>query len=293
MTLTADQNDVRSQRPMDVPAFDSWTDPEGGTVAFFYRLTDGYLLRFPDRVDFEIDAETLAVRSFPASEDMVDVAEALLHNAIAPLVGNHSGRLHLHGSAVVIGGRGYAFLGLSRRGKTTLAAAFARAGYPFLTEDVVKLERRVGESGLAEYIVHPARPVLRLYVDSASHVLQSELDWGEDDGKTEIAADHALPHADSPVPLGGIILLGPGENDDMSFARIAAPDALPAILQQAFILDVEDKPRLRGHFQRLGDLAMDTDCYALDFPRVFEALPFVIDLVVGAIGNGGTRDGNG
>lgn len=292
MIAGTDEGHVREQLPVDATPFDTWRDPDGGTVAEFYRTPRGYLLRFPERADFEIDARTFDVRTFPASEDMFETADALLHNAVSPLLGNHAGGLHLHGSAVVIDGRGFAFLGLSRRGKTTLAAAFAHAGHPFLTEDVVRLEKRVGHDG-TDYLVHPSRPVLRLFADSASHLLDSSLADDDEGGKQSFDAHDRLPFADSPVPLSGLMLLGAGEHADIALQAITAQEALPEIMQQAFILDVDDKPRLRGHFQRLGDVALAVPCYMLDFPRDFEALPAVIERVVSAARHSGTENATG
>ena len=50
------------------------------------------------------------------------------------------GILPLHGSAVVIDGWAYAFVGHSGAGKSTLSAALASRGYPLLTDDVVALD---------------------------------------------------------------------------------------------------------------------------------------------------------
>lgn len=55
------------------------------------------------------------------------------------------GILPLHGSAVVIDGWAYAFVGHSGAGKSTLSAALASRGYPLLTDDVVALTWDAGE----------------------------------------------------------------------------------------------------------------------------------------------------
>lgn len=47
------------------------------------------------------------------------------------------GILPLHGSAVVVNGKAYAFCGESGAGKSTLAAVFTQRGYRILTDDVI------------------------------------------------------------------------------------------------------------------------------------------------------------
>jgi hypothetical protein len=46
-------------------------------------------------------------------------------------------------------------------------------------------------------------------------------------------------------------------------------------MPHAFILDVTDKGRLKGHFGRMADLSQDIPCYALDFTRDYAELPRV------------------
>jgi hypothetical protein len=47
--------------------------------------------------------------------------------------------LPLHGSAVAINGKAYAFIGDRGAGKSTLAAAFLEKGYPLLTDDIIAI----------------------------------------------------------------------------------------------------------------------------------------------------------
>ncbi|WFR62136.1 hypothetical protein P9222_28415 [Paenibacillus amylolyticus] len=64
------------------------------------------------------------------------------------------GILPLHGSAVVIDGWAYAFVGYSGAGKSTLSAALASRGYPLLTDDVVALTWDAGEEPSYHLDIH-------------------------------------------------------------------------------------------------------------------------------------------
>lgn len=275
MVIATSKVAIRPQSPPDCSPFDHWTSPDGTTVAEFYRLGGHYLVRFPDRVDFEIDLSSLDVRCFAVDPDFIEVAIALWHNAIEPMLGNYRGQLHLHGSAVVIEGRGVAFVGLSRRGKSTLAAAFAQAGHPFLTEDVIAIRQTVhGTASIA-----PARAALRLFADSERQLFGDDRRSELDEEKLEIDASSLLPRAESEAPLAAIYVLGPGESEDIAIAPVTAQAALAELLQHSFILDVENKEKLKAHFKRCSDLALQTNCYRLDYPRYYELLPAVIESV--------------
>jgi hypothetical protein len=69
----------------------------------------------------------------------------------------------LHASAAVIGGNAVAFVGPAGAGKSTIAAALARQGYPILGDDVAALEE-ISE----EFCLRPAYPHVRLWPDSGS-----------------------------------------------------------------------------------------------------------------------------
>ena len=67
----------------------------------------------------------------------------------------------LHASAVAIGGSVIAFVGAEGAGKSTTAAAFARAGYAAVSDDVVALVERKGD-----FFVSPSYPHLCLWPES-------------------------------------------------------------------------------------------------------------------------------
>lgn len=264
---------VRLQPDMVDPPYDTWRNPNGGIAAEFYRMPFGYLVRFPDEADFEIDARDLQVLCRPAPREK-DTSDKLFHNSLVPLLANYCGGLNLHASAVAVEGRAVAFLGASRRGKTTLAGAFAKAGYPFLTEDVLDLEPVEGH-----YIVRPSRPELRLLGDSAAFLLGDAAPPPEEDDKRSLKSGDALPYRREPAHLGALFVLGPGTAPAPAVERLSPAQALAELIQHAFVLDVEDRARLRAHFSRIGTLTERVSCYRLDYPRRYEQLGVVIETV--------------
>lgn len=265
------QGEPRAQDDLATTPYDRWVSPDGDVVAEFHRLSTGFLLRFPDRADFAIAEDGAAVTCFPVPETDPAAIATLFANSVAPVIGNHRGGLNLHGSAVVVGDLALAFMGLSRRGKTTLAGAFAKAGFPFLTEDVLALVARD-----AVYLVAPQPPVLRVFGDSAAYLLGEAQMAHPDREKRELPGGERLPIAAAPVPLGAICVLGPGTAEAVQLTPLGEAAALAEVLQHSFLLDVEDKARLHDHFARVAALVGNVPCYRLDYPRRFDQLTGVV-----------------
>lgn len=276
--ITLQPNPARVQPPLASTPYDRWVTPEGEIKAEFHRCSDGFLVRFPGEADFVIDSACRRAAGWPAPETAPDHFESLFQHGVVPLVGNHSGGLFMHGSAVAVAGRAIAFLGLSRGGKTTLAGAFAKAGFPFLTEDVIELTR----SGDA-YLLHPKHARLRLFVDSAAYLLGREIAHADDDDKHSVAGGEGLPFSDRPAPLARLYLLGRDHAAPLAITRLEGTAALAELLPHSFVLDVEDKPRLRGHFGRIGALSESVGCCTLDYTRQYGELPAVIDAILSDI----------
>lgn len=279
------QETPREQTALTDEPYDRWVSPGGVCMAAFYREDAGFLIRFPGQADFSLRPNEggYEITGWPVFECDAQTLTNLYHNAIEPILGNHQGGLYLHGSAVAVPAEKtdadnegvIAFLGLSRGGKTTLAGSFARSGFPFLTEDVIDL--RLDEGA---YMLQPKRSKLRLFADSARFLLGDDTNFDNDDLKQDVEAGDALPFAKGQKPLRQIYLLGTDHSAPLSIRRLSDQEALSALMPHAFILDVTDKARLRGHFGRMADLSQDIACYALDFTRDYAELPRVRDAVL-------------
>lgn len=267
---------ARVQPALSTQPYDRWVTAEGEVKAEFHRLPDGILLRFPEEADFAIDLERGCAAGWPAPDTRPEHFDSLFRHGVVPMVGNHLGGLFLHGSAVAINGRAVAFLGLPRSGKTTLAGAMAKAGYPFLTEDVIDLER----AGDGSYILQPKASLLRLFGDSAAFLLDRSFDHADADDKLSLAAGDAIPFSDTPCQLDRIYLLGRDKTAALSIQPLGGHTALAQLLPHAFVLDVEDKPRLKGHFGRIAELAERIGCRTLDYPRRYEDLAAVMGAIL-------------
>lgn len=271
------RNSARIQEPLAATPYRHLETPGGDIAAIFYRNPGGYILRFPNRADFAVSIEGPTVTCTPVPNVSQEVVTSLYFNQVLPLLDSSAGALVLHASAVSVAGVALAFLGPSGRGKSTLAASFARNGYPFLTDDGLWLEQN-GQ----DFAARPNRPGFRLWPDSGNAILANgtaELpsDWSV---KNHIASSTALPFQKCPLPLQTMYVLGEVRSEHAVFECLKPTAALTELLKYAFILDIDDRPRLKAHFDRLAQLAEVIPCFSLDYPRRYEALPEVIADVV-------------
>src|SRR5437660_3427420 len=116
------------------------------------------------------------------------------------------GTVCLHASSVGIDDCAIALVGLPGAGKSTTAAAFACAGFPVLSDDVVAL----ADKG-SQFYVQPGYPRVNLWPDSVQQLFGSEdalpritPTWD----KCYLPLDHnAYRFASSAMPLGAIYIL--------------------------------------------------------------------------------------
>jgi hypothetical protein len=112
------------------------------------------------------------------------------------------GQALLHGAALQAGGIGFALLGASGQGKSTLAAALAGEGAVMLSEDLLVPARTPGG-----WRIEPGAPSLHLLADAfAAFAPSGPRPVETRDGK--YALDCGQEPAD-PVPLAGLCLLDP------------------------------------------------------------------------------------
>lgn len=265
------------QQELPQKPFHEWRTEEDALVTAFYRLAGGFLLRFPERADFTIDLEQEVIACASAPETSERVLTALFHNQVIPLVRSHEGKLVIHASASAIDGLALGFLGPSGRGKSTLATGFAQAGFPFLTDDGLTLEK----SGDC-YLAQPNQPFVRLWPDSEAELLgepsnDSENGWKE---KNLIDAGNSLPFQGDSLPLKAIYVLQEAEVGEAQIEKLKPSAALSALVEHSFILDVEDKEKVRTHFDAVSQLANSIPCFTLAYPRSYQELGNVIGSVI-------------
>jgi len=195
-----------------------------------HRTADGALLVVAEVARYAVrDGRHIKVEPRPGTPP-ANVRLFLLGSAMGMLV-HQRGLLPLHGNAIEIGGRAFAFVGHSGAGKSTLAAWFHDQGYRILSDDVSVV--RFGPGGTP--MLSAGIPRLRLWreaIEASGRVTDAyDRSYAGDDaydkydvpvaaaataeGALPLAAVYALRRGDA----FGIERLGPVDSAELLFAN--------------------------------------------------------------------------
>lgn len=264
------------QHELAIDAYQNWNVSAGVSSALFYRLADCYLVRFPGIADFRIEDSNGAVVCTPALASG-DRWQAAYQQQIVPLTASLHGLPVYHGAAIAIDGFAVAILGASGRGKSTLAAAFAARGYPFLADDCLRLTEVDGVA-----FVHPDRAAIRLWDDSIDALAPREVvaHYAAGSPKAHLPAADTLPHCAETLPLGRVYVLGHEDVDAPVLAALTLAESAMAWTSNAFLLDIKSPSVLRRNFSAAGRWASLVPGRRLEYPRRYEVLDALVAAVV-------------
>ena len=278
LAIKLNRTPSRAQVEIDSLPFNEWVLANGNVWTFFFRNGSNYLLRFPELVDFEISTDGREVLSYPAPGIGEDTVEHLYLNQILPLALSRQGQLVFHASAVETADGAIAFMGVSGRGKSTLAASFAGSGFRFLTDDGLLLEK--SEVG---YWVQPSHPSIRLWDDSRQALVHQTATLAppvQYTPKSRVLSDEALAFCDQARPLRRVYFLGDGSASEVCIEHMKPSEALIGLVNHSFLLDIKAQDVIAKHFDELTQLVKMPIYYRLDYPRRYEDLPRVREAIM-------------
>lgn len=238
---------------------------EGNVPAIFGRLyRDGGLYRLWTRsggwtlIEPQVPRITLPPFDNPArSEENVwniPIALCLLHR----------GDLALHAAAVEIDGRALMLVAGGGSGKTTLAAAFAQAGYRVLSEDV----SCITIDGAPAIVPGPAMLRLRPDVMSCVNLPEAQV-MRRLPSRVTVALSTESRGNCRPVPLGAMVVLQAAA--EFETERIPAVNAVPAVWHLTFMMPADEWRTFC--FTRLVDVVKTVPVWRFARPLQFKALP--------------------
>ncbi|WP_423409221.1 aldolase [Heyndrickxia sp. MSNUG] len=139
--------------------------------------------------------------------------------------------LTLHGSAIAIDGKAYAFIGHSGAGKSTLASTFINKGYQLLSDDIIPL--LLDEEG-CPYVI-PTYPQQKLWQESLQ-----KFGWDSSafsplfERETKFAIPVHSSYWKDPLPLGGVFEITKTEEDHTEIKLIQNLDRFHTLYNQTF-----------------------------------------------------------
>jgi hypothetical protein len=263
--------------------FMEWHLPGRELWLSFFKLDDGYLLRFDKLADFLIRNSGKEIVYLPRPGIPSNTIHHLLLNQVIPLVINLKGGEALHASAVLSPKGVIAFAGPGGSGKSTLAGSLINGGCSLISDDCLVLrEKDEGIYGI------PAYPGLRLWDDSLSCL------FGDNDGHKPVAhythkrrvdiKNMLKTYCTEPRPfkrLYNIVASSEIEGKtDIIIEKLSPGNKFIALVRCAFRLDVTDRTMLTRQFHFLKRVASTVSVCSLIYPRDFKLLPAVREAIL-------------
>lgn len=245
-----------------------------------HRLRDGSHLRLEYADDTIIVVDSGGSRvwaTWPSHLSVEDTAAYLLGPTLG-FVLRLRGTTCLHASAVAVDGRAVALVGPSGAGKSTTAAAFARQGYPVLTDDVLALT----EAG-CEILAHPAYPRVRLWPSSVRGL------YGDSDALPcmtpnwekrylDLSAE-GRPFQRHMLGLGAIYVLGERSAKGMRIELLGPREAVMALIANTYTSYLLDRAMRANEFNVLHRLVGKVPVLRVSPCEGFAGLPKLCALI--------------
>lgn len=260
----------------------TWRNGDGTIWLQFTKHGSDYCLTFPDLAQFIISADGRQITCYPERAIPDSTLRHLFLDHVLPLALSHSGELALHASAVEVRGTCLGFLGVSGKGKSTLALYLAGNGFPLLTDDCLLIR---GEPPCIMGI--PSYPSCRLWPGDLPTLPCAGLkvsDVAHYTSKKRVSLNGAIPFCQSPAPVSALWFLASrepaGDDSPVVASRLAPREAMMELISHSFQLDVLDKQRLKRHFEQVGQLARSVPVFRLSYPRDRSLLPKIMETVL-------------
>ena len=268
----------RQQESISVGWFHQWGFSEEKAWLSFGKQGSSYLLRFPDLADFHVSGTGKKVQCYPVAEVPFESLRHLFLDQVFPLALSRRGKLVLHASSVMTEAGAISFVGETGAGKSTLAASFAKEGFPFITDDCLLLEESQGQ-----LMAFPGYPGMRLWQDVVSRLFAGgpencDVAHYTDKKRIDLSIG-SLRFQNGSVPLRKIYFLNSceplGNDCPISIARISPRDSFLELVRHAYKLDIDDREMLVTEFTCLGRVVALPMFYRLSYPHDFLNFPAV------------------
>ena len=272
---------ARKQAEITEPPAHCWQRIDGSPWMQRYDYRPATLLRLPELADFCIDPYGTLVEAWPAPGLDHEVCHQLYLSNVMPMALSRQGKLVLHASAVEVDSSALVFVGVSGRGKSTLATSFAGDGHALVVDDGLVVESHGGR-----FMAMPGNPSVRLWRDSEQLLSGSDahadplLEYTE---KRRIDSSDALRFCPRPLPIRAIFLLGDDPDANLGIKPLPPSLALIELVHYSFLLDVGNAERHAALMRTAASLASSCRVALLDYTRDYAQLPQVRQAILESV----------
>jgi hypothetical protein len=220
--------------------------PSLGAFHFLYR----------DGTEFFLDGRGSRIWARWPNNLTLEDATTYLLGPVMGFVLRLQGIVCLHASAVAIGERAAALVGPPGSGKSTTAAAFARRGYPVLTDDVAALT-----DGAGKFLIQPGYPRLCLWptavemlLDTADALPAITPGW---DKRYLTLGQNGCQFQQEPLPLSVIYFLSDRSKatKEPQVETVSSAKGLVKLVTNTYVSYLLDSEMRTREFELLGRLA--------------------------------------
>jgi hypothetical protein len=234
-------------------------DGAGQPCAYGGSVSGRYWVRIPDLGAFELSPGSSDVRASVSPESTREVVLDAYYGTALPLLAQAVlGYEVLHASAVLVDGGAVAFTARTGVGKSTIATALSRRGFPLWGDDAVAVLG--GESPVSVFLPFMTEGQTISAVDGS--------------GEVPLAAVCLLEHARRPAIL-----------------RPSTSDAVTALLSNAYRFAFQRLERRRKMAQTYLDVAARVPILLVRFPPDREQLPALLARIESTLQNAVTTRG--
>lgn len=190
----------------------------------------------------------------------------------------------LHGSAVAINGKAYAFVGDSGAGKSTLASAFLNQGYQLLSDDVIAVSLSPDNTP----IVTPSYPQQKLWQDSLNNFGMETSNYRSIYGReTKYNVPVPSKYFPNPLPLAGVFELVKTGDGEVEIRRIKKLERFQTLFYHTFRnFLIADLGLVDWHFHTSAAILNKIDVYQLCRPVSGFSAPQLVSLILNTLNKG-------
>ncbi|MGN4445273.1 aldolase [Bacillus cereus group sp. MYBK79-1] len=245
------------------------------------------MIRIPDTAIFSIQEGKQIVVS-PMKEACEDKIRLYILGTCMGALLIQRGILPLHGSAINIDGKVYAFVGDSGAGKSTLASAFLSKGYKILSDDVIA----VTVSSDKTPIVIPSYPQQKLWAESLNAFGMGTASYNPlFERETKYAVPVQSHFFSEPLPLAGVIELTKTEDESVELIRIEGLERLRTLFLHTFRKFLITHLKLtEWHFTTSTSVINKVDMFHLKRPNNRFTAHELVSIILKTIHEGGVID---